>query len=144
VRETRGARSDAAGLASTVRRVSWPPEAGDLLPRAAQATGVREKLAAYSLNVENVHGAPKARSFERILGITIEHVDYLESAIRAAILNTPVASIRENAPHGINCVVDVLVRGLGDKGERAANVRTVWEIAGRDAAPRLVTAYPKP
>jgi hypothetical protein len=124
VRETRGARSDAAGLASTVRRVSWPPEAGDLLPRAAQATGVREKLAAYSLNVENVHGAPKARSFERILGITIEHVDYLESAIRG--------------------VVDVLVRGLGDKGERAANVRTVWEIAGRDAAPRLVTAYPKP
>jgi hypothetical protein len=33
---------------------------------------------------------------------------------------------------------------VGDKRERIVNVRTVWEGANKDAAPRLVTAYPKP
>jgi hypothetical protein len=124
--------------------MSWPPKTGEILPRAAEATGVREKLAAYSLNIENVHGAPKARSFERILGITLEHIAQLEGAIRTGLLTTPVSSMRENAPHGVNCVVEIPVRGVGDKRERIVNVRTVWEVANKDAAPRLVTAYPKP
>lgn len=136
--------AEVAGQASTVPRVSWPPKTGEILPRASSAAGVREKLTAYSLNFENVHGAPKARSFERLLGITLEHIDQLEGAIRAGLLTTPVSSIRENAPHGVNCVVDVPVPGMGEKHEQIVNVRTVWELANRDAAPRLVTAYPKP
>lgn len=137
-------QAEMTARARTVLPVSWPPEVGEPLPRAAEATGVHEKLAAYSLNVENVRGASKARSFERILGITLEHIDQLEAAIRSGILATAVGSIRDNSPHGTNCVVDVPVHSVGEKRERIVNVRTVWELTGEDAPPRLVTAYPRP
>ncbi len=122
---------------------SWP-KADELLPRAAEAIGVRDKLLRYSLDLTNEIGKPKARGFERILGITIEDVDYLESAIRAGILTLPVSTVRDNPPWGLKCVVNVPVYGLREKRGRVINVRTVWEIAGSDAPPRLVNAYLKP
>jgi len=57
-----------------------PPVEGELLPRAVYAFGTHVKLATYSLNVTHKDGGPKARGFEKILGITIEHIDYLEGA----------------------------------------------------------------
>ncbi len=51
--------------------MGWPPKAGEALPQVAEALGVREKLSDYSLNVTHEDGGPKARGFERILGITI-------------------------------------------------------------------------
>jgi hypothetical protein len=36
--------------------------------------------------------------------------------------------VRNNPPHGINCVVAVPVRGLVSKSERVVAVRTVWLI----------------
>ncbi len=123
--------------------VPWPPRAGKPLPRAAEATGVRRKLAGYSLDPTNEVGGPKARGFEMILGITIEDVDYLAGAIQRGILIEPVGSVRENPPWGLNCVVEIPVRGLGEKDGRIVNVRTVWEIAG-ETPPRLVNAYLKP
>jgi hypothetical protein len=124
--------------------VSWPPKIGETLPRATEATGVRDRLADYSLNPENERGAAKARGFALILGITLEHVEHLEAAIRAGIATAPVTSTRENAAQRINCVVEVPVHGVGEKRERVINVRTVWELAHKDSAPRLVTAYPRP
>jgi hypothetical protein len=59
----------------------------ELVPRAADAFGVRVKLATYSLDVTNKDGAPKARGFELILGITIDAIDYLEAQILARILD---------------------------------------------------------
>jgi hypothetical protein len=127
-----------------VRPTSWAPKVGETLPRADQAIGVREKLATYALNREQEDGASKARGFALILGITIEHIDHLEAEIRAGIVDTPISSVRDNAPYGVNCVVELSVRGVSDKNERIVNVRTVWELTGRDAAPRLVSAYPRP
>jgi len=124
--------------------MSWPPKIGEPLPRAAQATGVREKLADYSLNPESEDGSPKAHGFALILGITIDHLDHLESEIRAGILTAAVKSLRENAIGRINCVVELPVRGVGEKSERTVNVRTVWELADEGSAPRLVSAFPKP
>jgi hypothetical protein len=124
--------------------MSWPPKIGELLPRGAEAIGVREKLVDYSLNPEQEDGASKARGFALILGITVEHVDHLEAEIRSGILTTPVGSTRDNPPYGLNCVVDVPVRGVGDKRERTVTVRTAWLISDEGAAPRLVSAYPKP
>jgi hypothetical protein len=49
--------------------MTWPPRAGELLPNAGEAFGVREKLAGYSLNVSHEHGGPKALGFKLILGI---------------------------------------------------------------------------
>jgi hypothetical protein len=116
----------------------------NMLPRAADAFGARIKLQAYSLDFTNKVGGPKARGFERILGITIDAIDYLEAQILARILDTPVSEIRDNPPHGVNYVVNIQVRGIGAKADRVANVRTAWIIASPGDAPRLVTAYPKP
>ena len=124
--------------------MAWPPEAGQPLQRAAEAVGVRERLADCSLNPESEFGAPKAHGFALILGIRLEHLDHLEAEIRSGILTTLVASVRENAIHRVNCVVDLPVRGLRDKQDRAVNTRTVWELADKDAAPRLVSAFVKP
>jgi hypothetical protein len=62
------------------------PVVGDLLPRGADAIGVRYKLETYSLNVTNEAGAPKARGFELILGISIKDIEYLEAQILARVL----------------------------------------------------------
>jgi hypothetical protein len=123
---------------------SETPAVGELLPRAAEAFGVRYKLATYSLDITNKVGAPKARGFELILGITIDAIDYLEAQIMARILDTPVHEIRENPPYGIKGVVDIQVRGIGAKADRVVNVRTVWAFEEPGAPPRLVTAIPKP
>ncbi len=45
---------------------------GELLPRAVEAFGVRYKLETYSLDFANEVGAPKARGFDLILGITLD------------------------------------------------------------------------
>lgn len=105
---------------------------------------MREKLAGYALNPENERGTAKARGFAVILGITLERVEHLEAEIHAGIATAAIMSTRENAAQRINCVVEVPVRGVGEKRNRVVSVRTVWELADKDAAPRLVTAYPKP
>jgi hypothetical protein len=56
-----------------------PPAVGELVPRAAEAFGVRYKLATYSLDVDHKDGGPKAKGFKRILGITIKDIGYLEA-----------------------------------------------------------------
>jgi hypothetical protein len=119
-----------------------PSDQGGLVPRAAEAFGVRVKLATYSLDVNHKKGGPKARGFERILGITIEDIDYLEGAIYTGVLLVPVSEVRDNEPWGIKCVVEIPVRGRGEKAGRLVDVTTSWEVRTSDAAPRLVTAFP--
>jgi hypothetical protein len=67
--------------------MSWPPRVGEPLPRAAEPIGVRQKLLDYSLEVRRETGGPRARGFERILGITRADVDYAEQSIRVGILD---------------------------------------------------------
>ncbi len=120
------------------------PAVGELLPRAAEALGVHEKLAGYSLDLTHTDGGSKARGFERILGITIENIDYLEGAIQTGILLAPVSSVRDKRPWGVECVVVVPVRGRGDRGGRIIDVRTAWLITGASDPPRMTTAFPRP
>ncbi len=120
------------------------PVVGELLPRGAEAFGVRYKLDTYSLDPTHKRGGPKARGFELILGITIDAIDYLEAQILARVLDTPVSTIEDNPPYGINCVVDMLIGGIGAKADRIVNVRTVWTFDQPGASPRLLSAYPKP
>jgi len=105
---------------------------------------VRYKLETYSLDLAHKDGGPKARGFELILDITIEDIDYLEAQILARVLETPITDVRDNAPHGVNCVIDMPISGIGAKADRVANVRTVWAFDQPGAPPRLVTAIPKP
>src|SRR5659263_359754 len=113
--------------------MGWPPKAGELLARAEEASGVREKLSGYSLNMAHKDGGPKARGFERILGITIADIDYLEAAIFTAITREPIGSVRHNPPYGYNCVVEFLLGGRGEKSGRSVELRTVWRIAEADS-----------
>jgi hypothetical protein len=124
--------------------VPTPPTVGELLPRAPDAIGVRYKLETYSLDVTHKDGGPKARGFELILGITIDAIEYLEAQILARILDTPVHEVRDNAPYGIKCTIDMPISGIGAKADRIINVRTVWAFDRPDAPPRLASAYPKP
>jgi hypothetical protein len=121
--------------------MNWPPKIGDPLPRAAEAAGVRRKLSTYSLDPAHRRGRSKARGFERILGITVRDIGYLEGAIQTGILVVAVSGVRAGAVGGVNCLVDVPVRGRGEKSGRLVAVRTAWELADAAAAPRLVTAY---
>ncbi len=121
-----------------------PPTVGELLPRGTEAFEVHDKLAGYSLDAAHADGGPKARGFERILGITIKDIDYLEGAILTGILLIPVSEVRDNPPWGPKYVVDLPMRGRGEKSGRVVNVRTVWEIAGSGVPPRLANAYCKP
>jgi uncharacterized protein DUF6883 len=123
--------------------MGWPPRVGELLPRAEEAFGVREKLATYSLSLDHHRGGSKARGFEAVLGISMASVDHLEAEIQTGILKTPITAIRKNPPHGINCVVDFPIRGVGKRSAIAEQVRTVW-LVRREAPPRLVSAYLKP
>jgi mannose-6-phosphate isomerase-like protein (cupin superfamily) len=68
--------AEVAGPASTVPAMSWPPKVGEMLPQAAQAIGVREKLATYTLDAEHEVAGPKARAFALILGITLKDIDH--------------------------------------------------------------------
>jgi hypothetical protein len=123
---------------------SETPAVGELLPRGAEAFGVRRKLATYSLDLGHQYGGPKALGFKLILGITIDSIDYLQAQILARVLDTPVSQVRDNPPYGVNYVVNMPIRGIGAKADRVINVRTVWEYDQPGAPPRLVTAIPKP
>jgi hypothetical protein len=50
------------------------PAVGEVLPRAAEAYGVRYKLATYSLDPTNEVAASKVRGFEQILAITLRDI----------------------------------------------------------------------
>jgi hypothetical protein len=119
------------------------PAVGELLPRAAEAFGLRYKLETYSLDRTHKRGGPKARGFQLILGVTIDAIEYLETQILARILDTPVREVRDNTPYGIKCTIDIQVSGIGAKADRVATVRTVWAFDRPGAAPRLVNAFPK-
>jgi hypothetical protein len=123
--------------------MDWPPKIGDLLPRAEEAIGVRPKLAAYSLDPDRPAGSNKARGFELILGITLDSIDHLESAIHTGILTARIVTVRERPPYGLACAVDFPLRGVGRKRNRTATVRTSWILIGTQAPPRLTSAYIK-
>jgi Domain of unknown function (DUF6883) len=102
---------------------------------------VREKLVGYSLDVTHDDGGPKARGFERILGITIVDLEYLAERIEQGVLDIAISEVRDNTPYGFTCEVLVPIRGLGDRSGRVVAVITAWELTVAGAAPRLVNAY---
>ena len=123
--------------------MSWPPRVGELLPRCAEPNGIRIKLADHCLNNTHEQGAAKARGAEEILGISIDDLEHLAREIEVGISISPVTDVRDNAPYGFTCAVDLAVRGLGERGGSVIDTRTVWEIVSEGARPRLVTAYPR-
>jgi hypothetical protein len=113
----------------------WPPAVGEVLPRAAEAYTAPEKWDQWIL-AERGHGWEWAKVFR--VGAT--DAERIWSAIAEAVLDAPIASVRDGSPHGLNCQVRVMLT-LDD---RTAHVMTIWHYASKSHAPRLVTAYPIP
>jgi uncharacterized protein DUF6883 len=112
------------------------------LPRAAEAVGVRRKLAGYSLAIEHESGGPKAYLFQQLLGITLADLDHLVAEIEGGILGEPVTRVWE-IPYGQRCQVLIPVRGVGIHHGRVMVVTTGWLLRYVGDYPRLVTAYIK-
>ncbi len=119
--------------------MSWPPQIGELLPRAEDAYGVEEKLLNYSLKAE--HPRRKAEAFARVLAVTADDLEYLAEAVLSGVRMTPVSGVRPAGVHGFHCEVIVQVHGLRDRADRVANVLTAWQIRWEGDRPRLITAY---
>ena len=117
------------------------PRVGALLPRAVDSFGIDEKLRGYVLRPDHERGATKASGFADVLALTIDDANYLARCIKREVLHQPIVLIRDNAPYGVNCVVDVQINGLRRMKGRSACVRTVWEISKPGMSPRLVSAY---
>jgi hypothetical protein len=112
------------------------PMMAERLPRADQAVVPREKLGRYLLNTEHEVGQHKARVFASALGIRQRDWEYLREQLQAAVVDTPVSSVRET-PWGGLCELVLSVDGLNGQTRR---VMTVWLAVGGEP-PRLVTAY---
>jgi hypothetical protein len=67
--------------------VSWPPQIGELLPRAQDAYGVHEKLVDYSLKAGHPRG--KAEGFARVLAVTADDLEYVAEALLSGVRTTP-------------------------------------------------------
>jgi hypothetical protein len=57
------------------------------------------------------------------------------TAIAAAARDAPVSVVRDRAPYGVVCGVEITLT----INDRTAPVATAWHYADEDAAPRLVT-----
>ncbi len=111
----------------------WPPQAGELLPRAAEAYTAPEKLA-WILS-EDGHG----REWARVLCIGKHDAQHFWSAIADAVLEAPICKVNDRGPHGTGCAIETTLT----IGRRRAGVRIAWHYRHAQDAPRLVTAYPR-
>ena len=78
--------------------------------------------------------------WERVFGVEPNDSDQLWEAIPRAVLDAPVSTVRDRAPHGVVCGVELELT----INDRAGRVATAWHYVDEQAAPRLVTAYPSP
>lgn len=111
----------------------WPPRVGEPLPRAKDAWYERVELE-WILGAEG-HGTEWGRVFH----VSAEDAQRIWDRVAQAVLAAPVTGSRgEGITASYGVLIDVTING------RLAPVLTAWHYADEGAAPRLVTAYPKP
>jgi hypothetical protein len=111
------------------------PTIGQAMSRAHEAHASGQKWAGWILAPRG-HGPEWARVF----GVGLKDSERVWSAIAAGVLDAPVSAIRDRAPHGVVCGVELTVT----INDRTAPIATSWHYTDQEAAPRLVTAYPSP
>ncbi len=109
------------------------PTIGQPMPRAADAHARDEKWRGWILAAHG-HGEDWAHVFDVGPGDS----ERIWAAIAAAIRDTPVSIVRDRAPHGVVCGIEVTLT----INDRTAPVATAWHYPDEDSAPRFVTAYP--
>jgi len=110
-----------------------------MLPEVASAIVSEQKIVAYLLSFSHPDGRGKALFFSRF-GFHADQWQVFAEALKQHAATHEVAA-RVVTPFGTRYVIEgALVTPDG----RNPSVRTIWFIATRDTAPRLVTAYPHP
>ncbi|MFQ5852239.1 MAG: DUF6883 domain-containing protein [Candidatus Binatia bacterium] len=107
------------------------------LPNADQLVVGREKIVGYLLNATHRYGVSKARFFGSF-GFRAENWEQLAKALREHGQRHEIAKVKQT-PFGPRYEVE---GALLTPDGRTARVRTVWQFARGELAPRLITAYP--
>lgn len=105
------------------------------MPRAADAYSEPEKWEGWILAACG-HGPEWAK----LLHVGLDDRAVIWTAITQTVIEAPVHKIVDHGQDGLVCGVDVKLT----IGVRSAQVRTSWHYERPGAAPRLVTAYPRP
>ena len=115
--------------------MAWPPKVGDPLPRAAETWCVEEKWASWIL-AERGHGTEWGHVFH----VDVSQWERVWEAIASVVIGALIETVHNLGAAGVTCglPVELMLEG------RVARVNTAWHYADALAAPRLVTAYPKP
>lgn len=103
------------------------------MPRASDAYATEDKWLGWILAP---HG--HREDWARVFGVGPNDSGRIWATIAAAVRDAPVSVVRDRAPHGVVCGVEVTLT----INDRTAPVATAWHYEGEDAVPRLVTAYP--
>jgi hypothetical protein len=106
------------------------------LPNAERAFVDIAKLRDYSLSPEHKEGRHKARVFASALGLCVSDAKWLGERLKEAVLERD-CQLGKKTPYGQRYLLDF---GLSH-GEKAARLRSVWNMRPGEDFPRLVTCY---
>ena len=112
----------------------WPPKVGEPLPRAAEAWCTRSKLVDWVLGEEGHLG-----EWRRVFRVETDDAELVWESIAERVLGAPITEVRGK---GVAVSYGVLIEPVINS--RVALVLSAWHYEDSGAAPRLVTAYPKP
>jgi len=106
------------------------------LPNAERAFVDLAKLRGYALDPTHEEGQHKARVFAAALDLTRDDAEWLRGRLRQAARRHD-CRLGRKTEHGQRYLIDFTLR----HGERAARLRSVWNVRPDEDFPRLVTCY---
>ena len=106
------------------------------LPNPNRAIVERKKLTDYCLNPNHPDGRHKARVFESALGLNLNNVEILETALLESVKQYNAVEDKQNR-YGKKYIIDFpLVNN-----SKQATIHSVWIVKNSENFPRLVTCY---
>ena len=106
------------------------------LPNPNRAIVERKKLTDYCLNPNHPDGRHKARVFESALGLNLNNVEVLETALLESVKQYNAVEDKQNR-YGQKYIIDFpLVNN-----SKQATIHSVWIVKNSENFPRLVTCY---
>lgn len=115
--------------------MGWPPQPGELLPRADACWYEAVKFEEWIL-APGGHG----REWQQVFGVCLKDRERVWQALVSAAGSAAIVEVRNREPDGLVCGIRTQVA----INERTAMVTMSWHYEGPTAAPRLATAYPSP
>lgn len=115
--------------------MDWPPQPGELLPRADACWYDAIKFEEWILAPRG-HG----REWQKVFGVGAGDRERAWEALASAARTAAIVEVRDRGEDGIACGI----RERVTIGGRSAMVIMSWHYEDFSAAPRLATAYPSP